>query len=153
PQWTAARRPAGRQRRSGEREPIGDGAWQGIPSDDPGETGRGPEKRRDRRIGEESPVPWWKVVGQAWRLLPLVLDRAAASGGFLRGRRLALERGLDGRLEVVDLRVGLLVVHGAHVDDLAVLVQDEEFRGDAGAERTADLLRFIVQVGEVEALF
>src|SRR4051812_21831013 len=67
---------------------------------------------------------------------------------LLGGRLVALQDRVDRRLEVFVFDVvGLrLVVHGAHVGNLAVLVQDEELRRVNGAVILSDLLGFVIEV-------
>src|SRR5207245_30040 len=70
------------------------------------------------------------------------------------GRGLAAGGGVDGVRQVADLDgVGVVgVVHGAHVHQLACLVEHVEVRGYGGAQRLGDGLGFVIQVGEIETL-
>src|SRR5207302_4140985 len=83
--------------------------------------------------------------------LPLFFDNLiydiAAAGRRLRDlRHGAFEGGFNGGIEIVLGHVVWVdaIVHGAHVDHLALLVEDEELGRYGGSQRTADLLAFIV---------
>src|SRR5262245_30665061 len=82
----------------------------------------------------------------------LVLNAATVAGHLLDLGGLPLQRRVHGGFQVVGGRLVLVVVHGAEVDDLPLLVQDEELGRDGGAEVAADLLAGVEQVGEVVAL-
>src|SRR5262249_53193855 len=78
-------------------------------------------------------------------LLAQIADQAATAQGLALFDLVAFERRVNGGGEEVGFHLGSRVgiVHRAHVDDLAVLVQHEELRRVIGAEFLRDLLRFI----------
>src|SRR5689334_20636119 len=78
-------------------------------------------------------------------------DAAAASNGFLDLGLLALQRGLNGRLQVVHLgflRIGF-VVHRPHIDELTVPAEDEELGRE---DRTIGFGRLLLVIAEVSKL-